>query len=129
MWGQHPPRDDLELGFLGPLSLESSLRIALSDAEVHKIRTLYFAQIGTALTDASSLQLPTAFPEKIDMFPRIAVIQQHSNSSDRVLKQTTIQLPEPQTAPSQTQPTTVGVAGGEGPDMGTTMGWRMVLTG
>jgi hypothetical protein len=126
----------LELGFLGPLSLESSLRIALSDAKVHKIRTLYFAQIGTnllalgtALTDASSLQLPTAFPEKIDMFPRIAVIQQHSNSSDRVLKQTTIQLPEPQTAPSQTQPTTVGVAGGEGPDMGTTMGWRMVLTG
>jgi hypothetical protein len=39
MWGQHPLRDDLELGFLGPLSLESSLRIALSDAEVHMVRT------------------------------------------------------------------------------------------
>lgn len=62
----------------------------------------------------------------------MAMIQQDSNSFARVLKQTTIQLPEPQAAPLKLdQPRLVWPAARVLTWVlrTTTMGWRMVLTG
>lgn len=56
--GAAPTERRLGAWLFGPLSLESSLRIALSDAEVHMVRTYLVhtlrRYLGTALADASS---------------------------------------------------------------------------